>query len=165
MRFFPSLTEYFTSPLPPAELLERVRVACSPTSPPASLPGPFQGTVFANSFTLRRVISYRNDVRPEITGTVEPNPASGGSRLRLRHRLPPLVLVFAAIWLLFISFAALVVGSAALEAKAGLDPNLLIPVGMLLFGVLFFTLPFWSEVQESRPLLVQLLALEPAPSA
>jgi hypothetical protein len=31
---------------------------------------------------------------------------------------------------------------------------------MLVFGLLFFTVPFWLEVRKSRPLLVDLLELK-----
>lgn len=88
-----------------------------------------------------------------------------GSRLRLRHQLPPPVLVFGFIWLSFAGMIALSVGSSWFSAGGRFDPISLIPVGMLVFGVLVFVLPFWYEVGKSRPLLVQLLRLEAAPAA
>ena len=92
MRIFPSLTEEFTSPLTPAELLHRVRDA-------AQAKREFTGTVSAAGFTISRVIDYRNSMLPRIEGWVIATPA-GGSRLRLHHRLATFTLVFGAVWLL-----------------------------------------------------------------
>ena len=152
MRFYPSLTEEFTSPLPPAELLRRVQTARD-----------FRGDIGATGFTLSRVVDYRNSMLPRIEGWVAAG-AAGGSRLRLRHSLPPLVLVFGAVWLFFVgSVVAAMLPLLTKAVAAGqwrelLGPEL-IPLGMLGFGVLLLTVPFWVEVRQSRPQLVELLHL------
>ncbi|WP_223649425.1 hypothetical protein [Hymenobacter psoromatis] len=160
MRLYSSLTEEFTSPLPPAELLRRVRDSVQQRRD-------FTGRVGTTGFAVEQIINYRNSFLPRIEGWVAVGLA-GGSRLRLRHRLSPFVLVFGVLWLG-------VVGSVA--AAMGLDlvqgnfrTNLgefgwpaLIPVGMLLVGLLLFTVPFWAEVRQSRPLLVAQLQLQATP--
>ena len=168
MRVFPSLTETFHSPLAPAEVLRLVQsqTAEPPTwrglfTSSGSAPSAFHGRVRANSFTLKRVINYRNDMRPQITGWVEPALASRGSSVRLRHRLDPVTLAFAAVWLTGVCFGVLIVSTAWLNT-GHFAPPFLIPFGMLAFGLLFFTIPFWLEVDKSRPLLVELLQLTPA---
>lgn len=165
MRIFPSLTEEFYSPLAPAEILLRVQnqTAATPAwrglfkdNPRAT----FQGTISPASFTLKRVITYRNDLRPQITGWVRPALSGRGSLVRLRHRLDSLTLAFAAVWLTGVCFGVVLVSTAWVNTGQ-LEPGFLIPYGMLAFGLLFFTIPFWLEVDESRPLLLELLQLAP----
>ena len=91
MRFFPALTEEFTSPLPPAELLRHMQASVQQARE-------FSGSVTGNQFTISRVIDYRNSMLPRISGEVVAGPLEG-SRLRLRHQLHPFVLAFGAMWL------------------------------------------------------------------
>lgn len=162
MRIFPSLTEEFTSPLSPAELLHRVRDAVQAKRA-------FTGTVSAAGFLISRVIDYRNSMLPRIEGWVVADPA-GGSRLRLRHRLATFTLVFGAVWLLGVgSVVAAMLPLLAEAVRTGrwreLDGPAFIPVGMLVFGVLLLTVPFWLEVRQSRPRLPALLSLQAASPA
>lgn len=160
MRVFPLLTEVFTSPLPPAELLRRVAEAVGAERG-------FSGKVQASKFTISRVIDYRNSMLPRIDGYVTADPA-GGSRLWLQHRLSVFTLVFGVIWLGGVGSVVLGLGLALLrgEIQVTADSNIwpsLIPVGMLVFGLLLFTVPFWAEVRKSRPQLVALLQLQNVP--
>jgi hypothetical protein len=160
MRFFPSLTEEFTSPLPPAELLHLVQET-------VQLKRDFTGTVTNNHFTISRVIDYRNSMLPRLEGWVAAGPG-GGSRLRLQHQLHPFTLAFGAVWLGIVGSLVVAMGWALLQgsfrANVGrLDWPDLIPVGMLAFGVLLLTVPFWAEVRQSRPRLVALLHLQAGP--
>ena len=81
-----------------------------------------------------------------------------GSVLQLEHRMCPFALVIGAIWLTFaglltpLGLIALMLAPFTLLA--------LLPLGMLVFGVVFFTVPFWMEVRKSRPLLIALLELK-----
>lgn len=158
MRFFPALTEDFTSPLPPAELLRHVQASVQQARE-------FSGSVAGNQFTISRVIDYRNSMLPRISGEVVTGPL-GGSRLRLLHQLHPLVLAFGAVWLGIVGSVvggmglALVQGSFRTVGEGSVWPSL-IPVGMLVVGLLLFTLPFWAEVRQSRPRLIELLRLAP----
>lgn len=164
MPIFPWLTEEFYSPLAPAEVLRRVQgqTQAAPTWRSffrRRASAAFQGTVGADSFTLKRTPKHRNDMRPQIAGWVEPALASHGSRVRLRHRLAPSTLVFAAVWLSFVCLGVLIVSTAWLDTGK-FEPGFLIPFAMLAFGLIFFTVPFWLEVDNSRTLLVELLQLE-----
>lgn len=158
MRLFPALTEEFTSPLPPAELLRRVQHSVQQTHA-------FTGSVAAADFTISRVIDYRNSMLPRINGQVMARPAGGG-HLRLRHSLHPFVLAFGALWLGVVG--SVVAAMALAWAQGGFRTDVqgsfwpsLIPVGMLAVGLLLFTVPFWLEVRRSRPLLMELLQLTP----
>ena len=75
MRFFPALTEDFTSPLLPAELLRSVQESVQQARD-------FSGRVADNQFMFSRVIDYRNSMMPRISGEVAAGRV-GGSRLRL----------------------------------------------------------------------------------
>ncbi|MBF9221263.1 hypothetical protein [Hymenobacter ruricola] len=158
MRFFPALTEVFTSPLPPAELLRRVQDSVQQARA-------FTGRVAAQEFTISRVIDYRNSMLPRIKGEVAAGPA-GGSRVRLQHSLHPAVLAFAALWLGVVGSVVAAMGLALAHGDFRTDVEgpvgpALIPVGMLVVGLLLFTVPFWAEVRQSRPLLIELLQLAP----
>lgn len=164
----PFSTEQFGSRLPPAEVLRRVQASLAPPpgSQAAAVAGdhakPFKGTVGLAAFELRRVIDYRNDMLPLISGTVA--SAGRGSAVQLRHQLHPLVLVFGALWLLIVGGVAASI--AQLWWSSGkFDQNYLIPFGMFFFGVILLLVPFWLEVRKSRALLQQLLELEAPPAA
>ena len=164
MRLYPSLTEVFYSPLAPAEVLHRLQNALAPdvrlswsellTNPRE----PFRGSVDGNCFVLRRVLDYRNDMQPQIMGFLRPAAGQMGSLLQLEHRMRPFALVIGAIWLTFaglltpLGLIALMLAPFTLLA--------LLPLGMLVFGLVFFTVPFWLEVRKSRPLLIALLELK-----
>lgn len=159
MRFFSALTEDFTSPLPPAELLRHVQTSVQQERE-------FSGSVAGNQFTISRVIDYRNSMLPRISSEVVAGPL-GGSRLRLRHQLHPFVLAFGAVWLGIVGSVvggmglALVQDSFRVVGEGPVWPSL-IPVGMLVVGLLLFTVPFWAEARQSRPRLIELLRLAPA---
>ncbi|GAB3637356.1 hypothetical protein GCM10027422_29460 [Hymenobacter arcticus] len=160
MRFFPALTEDFTSPLPPAELLRQVQNSVQQKRE-------FSGSITGNQFTISRVIDYRNSMLPRIRGEVAARP-TGGSYLRLAHSLHPFTLAFGALWLGGVGSVVAAMGQGLLQGSLRANvgslawPDL-IPVGMFAVGLLLFTLPFWAEVRQSRPRLVALLHLQPRP--
>ncbi|MCB2377214.1 hypothetical protein LGH70_06445 [Hymenobacter sp. BT635] len=164
MQLFPWITEQFYSALPSNQVIDQVQ---------ANLPGPFtwhslfaakasalfRGEVKANTFTLRRTISYQNSWLPQITGWVEPDTDAEGSIVILRHRVRPAVLTFGAVWFLGVVLAA--IRPFWLTLATGIfAAELLIPLGMLTFGLVLFTGPFWLEVRKSRHLLINLLQLQ-----
>jgi len=86
--------------------------------------------------------------------------------LRLRHQLHPLVLAFGDMWLGIVSSVVggmgltLVQGAFRTVGEGSVWPSLIL-VGMLAVGLLLFTVPFWAEVRQSRPRLIELLRLAP----
>ena len=160
----PALTEQFRSRLLPDEVLHRVQNSLAPPTkqkwleffPPQPVE-PFAGSVSATGFDLQRIINYRNSMLPRITGRVA--PAERGSVVQLQHQLHPFTLVFGGLWLFVVGMVALGVGHSWLSTGQ-FDPAYFIPFGMLFFGVCLFTIPFWLEVRQSRPLLLKLLELE-----
>ncbi|WP_303312514.1 hypothetical protein [Hymenobacter sp. BT730] len=164
MRFVPWVTEQFYTPLSPEELLQRLQENTAPrltwfkifSFKPLK---PFLGTVEINSFDIQRVIRYKNSWLPQIKGKIEPHQSNGGSLVLLRHHLHYSVLVFCIIWQAVVGFSVVSsIGNLLTTGK--LNQELLSTLGMFAFGLILFTVPFWLEVQQSRPMLIKLLKLE-----
>jgi hypothetical protein len=164
MRFYPDITEQFHSTLSPDEILQRVQANLAPAFSWRDLfksksAAPFQGAVYFDSFEIQRVISYRNSWLPQIKGRVEGAPTGQGSVVTIRHKLHSFTLVFSSIWILGVGAASVgTVWSALVTGTINFAG--LVPLLMLVFGLALFTVPFWLEVAQSRPLLTRILALE-----
>ena len=98
---------------------------------------------------------------PLITGTVVPGSTGYGSQLRLRHRLHPFIFLVAVGWLGTATYQLLAIGFLGLSTGYN-NPDILISAALLVFSLLFFTLPFWLEVRRTRALLTHLLVLQKA---
>ncbi|MBO0358146.1 hypothetical protein J0X19_09340 [Hymenobacter sp. BT186] len=164
MRLYPDITEQFYSPFAPTETLQRIEANLAPSFSWRDLfksrsPAPFQGAVHFDSFEIQRVISYRNSWLPQIKGRVKLAQDGQGSIVTVRHKLHLFVLVFSSIWLLGVGVATI---SALWSCWAtGIFTFAkLIPMLMLSFGLTLFTVPFWLEVRQSRPLLIRILELK-----
>jgi hypothetical protein len=117
----------------------------------------FDGTFADGRLSILRRVRGRNSFRPVVEGQVVPR--SAGSRLDLRMRLHPLVLVFGAIF-------ALIAGTiAAIAAPAipvvGSSPLLIRLLAMVAVAVIFAALGN-VEVRTSTRLLSELAAAKPA---
>lgn len=105
---------------------------------------PYEGTIRAQDFTLRRIIHYRNSFLPQIRGRWEPIP--GGTEIKITFTLHPAVLVFLSLWLM------VWYGSAVPIALWG-GQLPLISVGFLtvpLLMLITFCAVFWAEVRHSQ---------------
>jgi hypothetical protein len=162
MRFFPALTEEFTSPLPPAELLRHVQASVQQARE-------FSGRVAGSQFTISRVIDYRNSL-PQLDAA--PHQRRGSCRANGGQPLAPAAPaapVRAGIWGHVARHRGqcgrrngltLVQGAFRTVGEGSVWPSLIL-VGMLAVGLLLFTVPFWAEVRQSRPRLIELLRLAP----
>jgi hypothetical protein len=121
----------------------------------------FQGTVTPQRFDIRRIISYRNSFLPHATGMIQ--PCAIGSRVSIELRLHPLTLAIIAIWLGVVALAGVSIG--LLIGAVALQPQVLIPFGMLVFGSFMTGGGFWLEVPKTKRLLIAILdgALPTAP--
>ena len=168
MLLIPWLTEEFTSPLAPPELLEclQANVAPNPTLLDAfsrrKSAALFTGTVTADAFNLHRVIGYRNSMLPQIHGWVMSAASGTGSQVRLRHRVHPFSLAFGALFVTVLVFQILLPLIWHWLHKPKFDPFYLVPFGMLAFMLALYNIPFRLEMAQSRPLLVRLLQLQEA---
>jgi hypothetical protein len=109
---------------------------------------PFVGTLTGGHFRIRRVIAYRNDFRPVITGHVRPD--TSGSRIELVLRLSVPVGIVMTIWI-----AAALVGSAfgVLGWLAGGGARGLLALFLPLFGGSLLWVGFSGEKRKALRLL------------
>jgi hypothetical protein len=113
----------------------------------------YQGEFSHSDFKIWRIISYRNSSLPIIEGRI--TPSTSGSRIAVTMRLHKFIAVFMAFWLsgasaLFVGFVM-----AAMRGKIEPLPDLLIPLGLLIFGITLPSCSFWWEAKRSKPFLLE----------
>ncbi len=102
----------------------------------------YSGQIIENSFYIKRIINYKNSFLPRIEGTIISDIR--GTKVNIKMRLYPLVLIFMIIWFTGLSIVTFII----LSARDGNNNNifpLIIPFIMILFGYLLFTIPFKIE--------------------
>ncbi len=109
-------------------------------------------------FRFTRRIGYRNSFRPVIQVVVEASH-HGGSRLRVRMRLHPFVMVFVGLWLTLATLIGLPVGVLGLAQG---QIAALVGLVMPLFGVGITCIPFAVEARIAERALRDLFAAAPA---
>lgn len=100
LAILPSRRFVIESPLPPAELLDRISgsVERSRWAVFRTVHAPFRGEVDGSNFKLRRITWYGNALLPVIVGRVEAR-GDGGSQLIGVMRLAYRTAVFMMFWL------------------------------------------------------------------
>ncbi len=112
---------------------------------------PFSGDVTDRGFEITKNISYRNSFLPVIEGKVE--QTKSGSRVTIAMRLHFAVMCFMFIW-----FSAVSVGCIAVLAHLDrFSMPMLIPFGMLIFGVALVSGGFWFEASKQKVMLIELI--------
>lgn len=114
----------------------------------------YEGTVSDKGFEISRVIFYRNSFLPLIIGDVRDQPF--GSEIDLTLRMNWVVIIFAMIWMGFVTLACLAV-LVYILFTGEFDRILLMPFGMWLFGFVLFLGGFKLESIRSRNHLMELL--------
>jgi hypothetical protein len=158
MKIYPK--EYFEieSPLPAAEILA---VLDAVVEPPkwfrwkAASGKKFFGEVSTNSFKIWKIISYRNSFLPIIEGRI--TPTISGSHIAVTLRLHRFVALFMLFWLGGVSTGLVTFVTEVMRGKTGPLPLLLVPSGMLLFGIAMTSGCFWWEAKKTKPALIELL--------
>ena len=110
----------------------------------------FQGTISRESFKITRIIHYRNSFLPIIYGTFL--PGLNGTTVNIKMKMHPFVIAFMCFWFGGVGLGCFARVSNLLSSKA-LKPELLIPLGMLVFGVALVSGCFWFEVKQTIPIL------------
>jgi hypothetical protein len=121
---------------------------------------PYKGTIAGNSFSLSRIIDYRNSFQPVITGSVSTFPDR--TEVKIKMRPVRFVIVFMGFWL---GIAGLVCCSLILYAlfhinqlvQKGFSPNIIIPFALFTAGYLMITVGFKHESKKSKSFLATLL--------
>jgi len=115
----------------------------------------YHGEVSPNSFKIWKIISYRNSFLPIIEGII--TPSSSGSRIAVTMRLHRFVAVFMLFWLSGVSVGVVTFLIAAMRGKMEPTPALLVPLGMLLFGIALTSGSFWWEAKKTNLALIEFL--------
>ena len=160
LRVVPMHTFVVETPLPPAEVLERLRGAVEapvwrrgrlarPT-----LRRPFVGAVTGDAFDVERASAQRNAFLPVVEGRVE--PAAGGTRVSGRIHLRYAGMAFLAVWLGGLLVGLLVLARRSLAAGR-FDPLMLAPVGMLIAGVALTVAGYGPEARRALDTLAKVV--------
>ena len=115
---------------------------------------PFQGMVQASGFRITRIIGYRNSWLPIVAGTVEPAP--GGSLIRIHMRLMVIIGLFSAFWLGAVALVAVGFLIKASWQRIEAAPMILMPIGMLAFGLALTNGGFWFEANKQKRMLIDI---------
>ena len=109
----------------------------------------FEGRVFEDSFSLLRIIHYRNDILPVIKGNIE--EIEGGCRVNIKMRMPIIAIIFFSIWL-----PGGILGSILILLERDFISFFITLVGFPLFALIFF-LMYKYEAKKSKEKLEELL--------
>jgi hypothetical protein len=117
---------------------------------------PYEGQISGDTFTINRIINYRNSFLPVITGHISTSP--GKTQINVKMRLVTFVSIFISLWLGIVGIVCLGTILAGLfqfkqVLQNGFSPIILIPFGMFLFGCLLTTLAFKAESKKSKDFL------------
>ena len=129
----------------------------------ASYSKPYMGDLYGDTFTISRVINYRNSFLPVITGAITTD--FGETKVKIKMRPAIGVIIFMCFWLGVVGLVCLTMVVAAVfsEKTGSLDPVVFIPFAMFVFGCLLFTVPFKIESGISRKFLAKLLEAKEQP--
>ena len=164
MRFFPYITQEFYSPFLPEEIAAKIRSSIVPITLASLFRKPpmqsFRGNVSARGFHLRYAAKPSID---KLRGWITPDPTGRGSRVRVRHRLPWFIFVFAGISLttLLLSFFR---GILQLLTTGYFNVNSLASIFPVMIMSSLVLIPFWSAFDKSNWALKHLLKLENLPA-
>ena len=118
---------------------------------------PYEGSINGASFSVTRIINYRNSFLPKINGAVEKD--LDGTKINVRMRLHLFVIIFMAIWLIGVGIGCLAFIFTMLDNNK-FEPMIFIPFGMLLFGYALVTGGFKYESKKTKKDLAQLFESE-----
>lgn len=90
----------------------------------------YEGQINEMTFTIKRIISYRNSFLPRINGTIQHD--FDGTTIEIKMRMNILVTVFIFIWCCGVGLGCAEVLSHLINYKT-FHPTTLIPFGMLIF--------------------------------
>lgn len=109
----------------------------------------FEGKVFEDSFSLLRIIHYRNDILPVIKGKIE--EIEGGCKVNIKMRMPIFAIIFFSIWL-----PGGILGSILILLERDFISFFITLIGFPLFALIFF-LMYKYEAKKSKEKLEELL--------
>ncbi len=155
MKYLPFENITYRTKLEPEEIQKRINEVVEPkkTFRMTGIFGrrnhkPYEGSINGNSFSIMRIISYRNSFLPIINGIIEKD--FNGNKINVKMRLNIFIMVFMFIW-----FAGVVIRCISVLASGfkfgsnSFEPMSLIPFGMIIFGYALVTGAFKYESNKS----------------
>jgi len=115
----------------------------------------FEGFAVKGNFEFKRGIQYRNSFLPMIKGHTE--GWLNGSRVYVKMRLQPVVVVFMCVWLVAVGTAGIGVLTESI-ANNQFSPDVLIPLGMFTFGYALVMGSYTYERNKAKDKLLEMLA-------
>ncbi len=161
MKFLPTENISFKTRLKEEEILKRLSDAIEPEKTFRAvrfgmLSGstkPYEGQISGHTFTIRRIISYRNSFLPRINGIITND--FGRLTINVKMRLPIFVIIFLCVWCGAVGLACIAVLTQGVRVSES-HPATLIPFSMLLF---VYALTMGGFKYESRKSKKDLTAL------
>lgn len=160
MKFFPYRQYEFHSSLSGNEIRNRLNCLTRASSAFRAKYYPqigthmYTGDVHENEFDISRRISYRNSFLPVIKGKME--STGTGTAISVRMRLNIFAIIFACVW--FGALGAVCIGLFILHFYR--LSSAAVPLMMIVFGYLLFTIPFLIEAGIARRDLERLVESE-----
>lgn len=120
---------------------------------------PYEGQISGDSFTITRVIDYRNSFLPVITGHISATPRK--TQINVKMQPTTFVLAFISLWLGIVGLVCLgTIVAGVIQFKHhlrdGFSPAVLVPFGMFLLGYLLTILSFKAESKNAKYFLERL---------
>ena len=138
MKFFPVEHLTYRTKLSPQEAIEKVKESIESKKlfrwnryGKNKNQKPYEGEVIENTFTITRIISYRNSFIPIIKGNIESDYR--GTKIIVKMRLHIIVMIFIFFWCGMISIGALAYTSDFMST-GDFQPYTLLPFGMILLA-------------------------------
>ncbi|UAY50817.1 hypothetical protein [Ferruginibacter albus] len=166
MKFLPFENYTITTTLSQQEILKRIADNIEPKRsyrftffrPKANVA--YEGKIVQNTFSINRIIYYRNSFIPLIKGNV--TAFSDHTEVHIKMQLRYFTLLFVAIWLGFTGMiCSSIISFISMDTYAifkGKIPSILIlPFGMFILGYLITILNFTIESKRSKKFLARLL--------
>ena len=121
---------------------------------------PYEGELVNDTFTINKIIDYKNSFLPVITGHISAH--GDKTRIAISMNLTLFVLVFIAIWLGIlgtICLGLLLSGLLRLSqfTQSEFNPLVLLPFGMFIFGAGLTLIAFKAESKSAKKFLADLL--------
>ncbi len=124
---------------------------------------PYEGKIAGNSFTINRIINYRNSFLPVINGTT--GTFVGKTQINIKMQPLIFVLIFMSVWLGIVGIVCLwMIITAFIHIReigqifeGGFSPIIFVPFVMFIVGSSITYFGFKFESKKSKEFLADLL--------
>ena len=164
MKYLPFENITYKTKLEPEEILKRLRNHLEPKKMfrkrgifKKETYKAYEGTIDGSTFSINRIIAYKNSFAPRINGTI--TKGINRTEIKVKMRLHPFVYFFMVIWISFLAVFGLVFLNISDNIN---NPQYFsyLPFGMLLFGYILATGGFKYESIKSKKFFTELFEVD-----